>query len=106
MDTGPDAAGNVRLAAQLADHFGARLIGTAARMPAYPRGFGETAVRSGFAIEELRQAAIDELADAERIFHSAAGQSGLSEWRSDLKDPAIFLGLVEIQRELMTAAQR
>lgn len=47
-------------------------------------------VPSGFTIEDSRTAALDELASSERIFREAAWRERV-EWRSDLKDPSIFL---------------
>jgi nucleotide-binding universal stress UspA family protein len=91
MDRGSSSAGRARLAARLADRVDARLIGLAARMPDYfPMDAGYV-VPSGFTIEDSRTAALDELAASEKIFREAAGWRERVEWRSGLKDPAIFL---------------
>lgn len=91
LDLGSHSPGRVRVAASLADRFGARLIGVAARQPDYPRGYGETVMLGGYGTEEIRKLALDDLAGAERSFLEAAGSSGPREWRSDLKDPSFFL---------------
>lgn len=91
VDDGRHAPQRVRLAADLAHRFGARLIGAAACMPDYPQGYGETAVPMGMVIEEIRQAALTKLARAEQRFRDAASSNERVEWRSDLTDPARFL---------------
>ncbi len=60
VDDGRHAAARVRLAADLAHRFGARLIGAAGCLPEYPPGFGEGDHRAArhMAIEEIRQAAL------------------------------------------------
>ena len=90
-DDGRHAGARVRLAADLAHRFGARLIGVAACMPDYPQGYGETAVPMGMVIEEIRQAALDRLAGVEQAFRNAACLSERVEWRSDIAGPVPFL---------------
>ena len=89
-DDGRHAGARVRLAADLAHRFGARLIGVAACMPDYPQGYGETAVPMGMVIEEIRQAALDRLAGVEQAFRNAACLSERVEWRSDIAGPVPF----------------
>jgi hypothetical protein len=72
VDDGLHAPARVRLAAELAHRLGARLVGAAACMPDYPRGYGETAVPMGMVIEEIRQAALDRLAGVEQVFRHAS----------------------------------
>ena len=91
VDPGSHAPARVRLAAQLAQRLGARLVGAAACLPEYPQGYGETIVAPGFAIEEIRQDALDRLADAEQIFRQASPSDERAEWRSELAHPVRFL---------------
>ncbi len=91
VDDGRYAPKRIRLAADLAQRFGARLIGTAACLPDYPQGYGETAVPMGMVIEEIRQASLQALAKAEQTFRGASGHHDRTSWRSDLADPARFL---------------
>ncbi|MBP31840.1 universal stress protein [Methylobacterium sp.] len=91
VDDGLHAAQRVRLAADLAHRLGTRLVGVAACVPDYPRGYGETAVPMGSAIEDIRQAALTRLAGFEQIFREAACRSDRVEWRSDLDHPVRFL---------------
>ena len=91
VDDGRHAPARVRLAAELAHRLGARLVGAAAYMPDYPRGYGETAVPMGMVIEEIRQAALDRLAGVEQVFRHASCLNDRVEWRSDLASPASFL---------------
>ena len=91
VDDGRHAAARVRLAAELAHRFGARLIGAAGCLPEYPQGFGETIVPAGMAIEEIRQAALARLAGAERVFRQTSCLNDRIEWRSDLTAPTAFL---------------
>ncbi len=84
VDDGRHAPARVRLAAELAHRIGARLVGAAACMPDYPRGYGETAVPMGMVIEEIRQAALDRLAGVEQAFRHASclndRSSGARNW--------------------------
>ncbi len=90
VDDGLHAPARVRLAADLALRFGARLVGAAACMPDYPRGYGETAVPMGMVIEEIRQAALDRLTGVEQVFRHASCLNDRIEWRSDLVSPVSF----------------
>ncbi len=91
VDDGLHAPARVRLAAGLAERLGARLVGVAACMPDYPRGYGETAVPMGMVIEEIRQAALGKLANAEQAFRKASCLIDRVEWRSDVAAPVPFL---------------
>ena len=71
VDDGRHASARVRLAADLAHRFGARLIGAAGCLPEYPQGFGETVVPVSMAIEEMRQAALERLKGGEQVFRQA-----------------------------------
>lgn len=92
VDDGRHAPARVRLAAGLAHRLGARrVVGVAACSPDYPRGYGETAVPMGMVIEEIRQAALGKLDEAEQAFRTAASAIDRVEWRSDVAAPLPFL---------------
>lgn len=91
VDDGLHASARVRLAADVAQRFGARLLGAAACLPDYPQSYGETAAPMGLVIEEIRQAALDKLAGAERAFRAASSLADRTVWRSDLAGPVPFL---------------
>ncbi|ABY28906.1 universal stress protein [Methylorubrum extorquens] len=91
LDLGSGSGERTRVAAQLAEHFQARLIGVAAREMDYPRGYAETSVLGREATEEIRDAALADVAEVEAAFRLAVGSGRPIEWRSNLTDPEIFL---------------
>ncbi len=91
VDPGEQAVPRVTLAAHLARKLDARLIGVAAWQPDYPRGFGETAVPTGYGVEEIRQKALDELKAAAEAFRLAAEPAERTEWRSELMESVTYL---------------
>lgn len=91
VDDGRHVPARIRLAAELADRFGARLVGAAACLPDYPQGYGGVAVPMAMVVEEIRQVALTRLAGAEQLFLNAAGRSDRVEWRADVAEPAHFL---------------
>lgn len=91
LDPGEYASSRVGLAALLAHRLNARLIGVAAWAPDYPRGIGETSIPVGYGIEEMRQATLKELREAETVFRLAAQPVDRVEWRSDIKGSVAFL---------------
>ena len=91
VDDGLHAPARVRLAADLAHRLGARLVGAAACMPDYPRGYGETAVPMGMVIEQIRQAALNRLAGVEQVFRHASCLNDRVVWRSDLVSPVLYI---------------
>jgi nucleotide-binding universal stress UspA family protein len=98
LDLGAGSRERTRLAAQLAERFQARLIGVGARQPDYPRAsgeyplaYGQISVLGGSAMEEIRKAALADVAAIEESFRAVAGAGRHIEWRSGLKDPEIFL---------------
>jgi len=91
VDGGRHAPARIRLAADLAHRFAARLVGVAACLPDYPRSYGETAAPMGMIIEEIRRATLDRLAGVEQVFRQASCPNGRVEWRSDLAEPVTFL---------------
>jgi nucleotide-binding universal stress UspA family protein len=105
VDDGRHAAARVRLAADLAHRFAARLIGAAGCLPEYPQGFGETIVPAGMAIEEIRQAALDRLRGAEQVFRQASCLNDRVAWRSDLVAPVPFLEQQSWAADLIVAGR-
>ena len=99
LDLGAGSRERTRLAAQLAERFQARLIGVASRQPDYPRGhgadnprgYGQISVLGGSAMEEIRKAALADVAETEKAFRAAAGMARRIEWRCGLEDPEVFL---------------
>lgn len=105
VDDGRHASARVRLAAELAHRFGARLVGAAGCLPEYPQSFGETIVPAGMAIEEIRQAALDRLAGAEQVFRQASCLNDRVAWRSDLGAPVPFLEQQSRAADLIVAGR-
>ncbi len=105
-DDGRHAAQRVRLAADLAHRFGARLVGAAACMPDYPQAYGETAVPMGMVLEEIRQAARTKLVGAEQTFRNASGGGERTEWRSDIAGPVPFLATQSRAADLVVVGRR
>ena len=91
LDRGKAAPERARLAAQLAARFQARLIGIAARRPRYAGGYGEISVLSEPGMDEIRQEALNDVAEVEQAFRLVAGEGRNVEWRSAFTDPEIFL---------------
>ncbi|MDR4307273.1 universal stress protein [Chelatococcus sambhunathii] len=91
LDLGPWAEARGRLAASLADEFGARLIGVAAEQliaPIYSDGLPNVAEE---VTDEERLRASGDLAAAKRAFEAAAGGRNDVEWRSAFAHPERFL---------------
>lgn len=91
LDLGTGSRERTRLAAQLSEQFQARLIGIASRVPAYPLGYAETSSDDWSEMEEFRDAALADLSEIETAFRAAVGATKRVEWRSDLKEPEVFL---------------
>ncbi|MDP4003356.1 universal stress protein [Methylobacterium sp. NEAU K] len=91
VDDGRHASARVRLAADLAERFSARLVGVAACMPDYPQYYGETAAPMDLIFEEVRLAARGKLLGAEQVFRDAALPYGRVEWRADFDHPIRYL---------------
>ncbi|WP_419951651.1 universal stress protein [Methylobacterium sp.] len=105
VDDGRHASARVRLAADLAHRFGARLIGAAGCLPEYPQGFGETVVPVSMAIEEMRQAALERLKGGEQVFRQASCLNDRVAWRSDLAAPVPFLEQQSRASDLIVAGR-
>lgn len=106
MDPGRHARARARLAAGLAQRFGAQLIGVAACQPNYPRGYGETAVSSALVLEEIRKAALADIAGAEQAFRQASSRNASVGWRSGLADPVGFLEEQSRAADLIVVGRR
>ncbi len=80
VDDGRHAAARVRLAADLAHRFGARLIGAAGCLPEYPQGSGRPSCRPhGDRGDPAGRP--DRLAGAERVFRQTSCLNDRIEWR-------------------------
>jgi nucleotide-binding universal stress UspA family protein len=90
VDLGPNSAGRSRLASGLADMFGARLIGVAAREPAVPL-MPDTGFVDEPLFEEAAARAEETLSEAERVFRDAVGLRNALGWRSALGGPTGFM---------------
>ncbi|RXF73161.1 universal stress protein [Hansschlegelia zhihuaiae] len=91
FDLGPWAEARGRLAATLADEFGARLIGVAAEQPlapVYAEGLPNVAEE---VTEEERHRTSRDLAAAKRAFEAVAGSRNDVEWRAAFAHPERFL---------------
>jgi nucleotide-binding universal stress UspA family protein len=89
VDPSANAANRVRLAAELADRFSARLIGIGAEsivLPLY--GPDPTLATKVLKMEEARVK--EDLRQAEKIFRREAGKRNRIEWRSGIADPTEF----------------
>lgn len=89
VDPGVNAANRVRLAAELADRFSARLIGVGAEsmlLPLY--GPDPTVTTRVLEMEEARVK--EDLRQAEKIFRREAGKRNRIEWRGGIADPTEF----------------
>jgi nucleotide-binding universal stress UspA family protein len=86
---GPDSADRVRLAADLADRFGSRLIGIAARQLVVP--MVTDAVSGTIVGGESAHDAEADIRSAEVQFRKAAGTNGTIEWRGAIEQPNHYL---------------
>jgi len=90
VDPGANAANRVRLAAELADRFSARLIGVGAESILLPLfGPDPTLTTKVLKMEEARVR--EDLRQAEKIFRREAGKRNRIEWRSGIADPTEFI---------------
>ncbi|SFT22878.1 universal stress protein [Methylobacterium sp. yr668] len=91
VDLGPAAADRVQLAAGLAQQFGSKLTGVAARPVLGPMPVGDMLeVERVWALEE--RLTDEQLAEAKALFEREAGQAPKTSWRSAPTDPLAFLG--------------
>lgn len=90
LDLGPDVAARARLAAGLAERFGARLIGVAGRQPIVSLAIEPGFVASSI-IEEDQRAAWEDLKNVEAAFRIAVGHRDRVSVRSAVDDPDAFL---------------
>ena len=90
LDLGPNVAARVKLAAELAERFGARLLGIAARQLAVAVA-AEVPFAAGAIIEEDQRSVSDELGQIERAFRDAIGSHGRIGFRSGFDIPEAFL---------------
>ncbi|MET0367665.1 MAG: universal stress protein [Methylobacterium sp.] len=91
VDLGAAASDRVRLAAGLAERFGAKLTGVAARPVLGPMPVGDMLeVERVWAIEE--RLTDEQLAAAKALFERRAGQAPRTDWRSAPTGPLTYLG--------------
>lgn len=90
LDLGPDVAARTRLASDLANRFGARVIGVAARQPA-AAVVGEGGYGASLIIEQDQLFALEELQDVEAAFRSAVGARNRISLRTAVERPDAFL---------------
>lgn len=91
LHLGPGASDCVRVAAELGERFGSRLIGIGAEdfvVPYVgdPIGFADASL-----VEEARAAAAQSLEKAEAMFRASAGRIDNLEWRSAIASPGGFI---------------
>ena len=106
LDLGDGSRERTRLAAQLAERFQARLIGVASREPDYVRGYDESSAYGAATLNDIRDAALADIADIEQAFRAVAGTGRLVEWRSDLQDPEIFVAEQSRAADLIVLGRR
>jgi nucleotide-binding universal stress UspA family protein len=87
---GPGARPRLRLAADLADRFGARLIGVGARQPV-SGAMGEVGFAAAAIADEDKREAETELREVENSFRQAMGSGNGLSIRTALADPARHL---------------
>jgi len=91
VDLGAAAADRIQLAAGLAERFGSKLTGIAARPVLGPMPVGDMLeVERVWAIEE--RLTDEQLAEAKVLFEREAGQAPKTGWRSAPTDPLTYLG--------------
>lgn len=104
LDLGPDVVARVKLAADLADRLGARLIGAAARQPVVA-AVAEAPFAAGMLAEQDRQLASEEIQDDEKVFRDAAGSRPVA-FRSAVEMPTFFLGSQARAADLLVVGRR
>lgn len=91
VDPEEESRDRVRVAAHLADRFGADLIGVAAERPDYAVFSADPSTGGPFVLPMLHELCLERLKQAHELYEkAAAGRSRLS-WRSDIDDPLAFL---------------
>lgn len=106
LDLGTGSRERTRVAAQLAERFQARLIGVASREPDYLSGYDETSAYGAATMDDIRAAALADLAEIEEAFRAVAGTGRLIEWRSELQDPEIFVAEQSRAADLIVLGRR
>lgn len=91
VDAENESRDRVRIAAHLADMFGARLVGVAAERPDYGLFTADPGAGGPYVLPVLHENCLERMRQAEALFaEAAAGRSRLA-WRSDIADPLFFL---------------
>ena len=106
VDAEDESRDRVRMAAHLADTFGARLIGVAAERPDYGLFTADPGAGGPYVLPVLDENCRDRLLQAEVLFaEAAAGRSHLA-WRSDIADPLVFLLTQSMAADLVVIGRR
>jgi nucleotide-binding universal stress UspA family protein len=90
LDLGPNTIPRVKLAADLADRFGARLIGVAGREPVISV-VGAAPFADAVIFQQDGEFASEELQEVENAFRVAAGGRGTVEVRTAISRPDLYL---------------
>lgn len=99
------AENRVALAASLAARFGSRLIGIAAEEAALPYLEDGLTIARPILVENARNAALEDLAQAETNFRRGAGHLPDIEWRCDIQEPAAFIARQARAADLVVVAR-
>ncbi|MCJ2012798.1 universal stress protein [Methylobacterium sp. J-076] len=91
VDPEEESRRRVRVAAHLADRFGAGLIGVAAERPDYAAFSADPGAGGPFVLPVLDELCLDRLRQAHALFAQAAALGSRMAWRSDIEDPLSFL---------------
>ncbi|GEP04463.1 universal stress protein [Methylobacterium oxalidis] len=91
LDLGAYSARRLKLAVELAERFGSRLIGVAAREPLPTRLYGRGAYINPQSVELAYACMAEDMAKVEELFHRATEPHNHAEWRSARMNPMAFL---------------
>ena len=106
VDPEEGARDRVRMAAHLADAFGARLVGVAAERPDYGLFTTDPSAGGPFVLPVLHENCLERMRQAEALFaEAAAGRSQLA-WRSDIADPLVFLLAQSMAADLVVIGRK
>lgn len=105
MGLSSSAENRVALAASLAARFGSRLIGIAAEEAALPYLEDGLAIARPILVENARNAALEDLAQAETNFRRGAGHLPEIEWRGAIAEPAAYIARQARAADLVVVAR-
>ncbi len=96
----------VKLAAHLADAFGARLVGIAAERPDYGLFATDPGAGGPFVLPVLHENCLERMRQAEALFAEAAAGRSRRAWRSDIADPLVFLLAQSMAADLVVIGRK